>query len=245
MPDPNDDKSKGGEGSGSGAGGTGNEGAGAQGGSGDGKGGTDPAEIERLRTSKLQLEKDLAKTKERMKDLESRHDSLRKLALGDDAGNDDPRDVLKRKEEADRKTAAEAADRRQKDLEFQVSLSREMARSGLLPKDGDPDFIDFKVSRTEKLAALKDAGKTKELVEELKKDGFLVGASGAGGNLNPGMGHSSSTASPPDPRFGSVKSFSDLMKLGPVAVDQYSRKYPKEFAAMQGAENSRMSRPRT
>lgn len=238
----NDDKSKGGEGSGSGAGGTGNDGAGAQGGQGDGKGGTDPAEIERLRTSKLQLEKDLAKTKERMKDLESRHDSLRKLALGDDAGNDDPRDVLKRKEETERKSAADAADRRQKDLEFQVSLSREMASSGLLPKDRDPDFIDFKVSRTEKLAALKDAGKTKELVEELKKDGFLVGASGAGGNLNPGMGRSSSDGAPPDPRFGAIKSFEDLMKLGPLAVDQYSRKYPKEYEAMRGSSLSRMSR---
>lgn len=243
MTDPNDDKGKGGEGSGSGAGGTGNEGAGAQGGSGDGRGTPDPAEVERLRTHNLQLEKDLAKTREKAKDLESRYNALRKVALGDDAGNDDPRDVLKRKEEADRKAAAEAADRRQKDLEFQVSLSREMARAGLLPKDGDPDFIDFKVSRTEKLSALKDAGKVKELVEELKKDGFLVGASGAGGSLNPGMGRSSSDGAPPDPRFGSVKSFSDLVKLGPVAVDEYSRKYPKEFAAMQSADASRMSRP--
>ncbi|HQN08765.1 MAG TPA: hypothetical protein PK569_14490 [Thermoanaerobaculia bacterium] len=243
MKDPNDDKGKGGEGSGSGAGGTGNEGAGAQGGSGDGKGTPDPAEVERLRTHNLQLEKDLAKTREKAKDLESRYNALRKVALGDDAGNDDPRDVLKRKEEADRKAAAEAADRRQKDLEFQVSFSREMARAGLLPKDGDPDFVDFKVNRTEKLSALKDAGKVKELIEELKKDGFLVGASGAGGSLNPGMGRSSSDGAPPDPRFGSVKSFSDLVKLGPVAVDEYSRKYPKEFAAMQSADASRMSRP--
>lgn len=243
MLDPNDDKSKGGEGSGSGAGGTGNEGAGAQGGSGDGKGTPDPAEVDRLRTHNLQLEKDLAKTREKAKDLESKYGALRKVALGDDAGNDDPRDVLKRKEEADRKTAAEAADRRQKDLEFQVSLSREMARSGLLPKDGDPDFIDFKVSRTEKLTALKDAGKTKELVEELKKDGFLVGASGAGGNLNPGMGRGSSDATPQDPRFGTVKTFADLVKLGPVALDTYSKKYPKEYAAMQGAADARMSRP--
>jgi len=242
MPDPNDDKGKGGEGSGSGAGGTGNDGAGAQGGQGDGKGTPDPAEVDRLRTHNLQLERDLAKTREKAKDLESRYGALRKVALGDDAGNDDPRDVLKRKEEAERKSAAEAADRRQKDLEFQVSLSREMARSGLLPKDGDPDFIDFKVSRTEKLAALKDAGKTKELVEELKKDGFLVGASGTGNSLNPGMGRSSSDGAPPDARFGTVKSFADLVKLGPVAVDEYSKKYPKEFAAMQDNANSRMSR---
>lgn len=242
MTYPNDDKGKGGEGSGSGAGGTGNDGAGAQGGSGDGKVTPDPAEVERLRTHNLQLEKDLAKTREKAKDLESRYGALRKVALGDDAGNDDPRDVLKRKEEADRVAATEAADRRQKDLEFQVSLSREMARAGLLPKDGDPDFIDFKVNRTEKLSALKDAGKTKELVEELKKDGLLVGASGAGGNLNPGMGRSSSDGAPPDPRFGTVKSFAELVKLGPIAVDEYSKKYPKEYAAMQGAAFARMGR---
>lgn len=244
MPDPNDDKNKGGEGSGSGAGGTGNDGAGAQGGSGDGKG-IDAAEHERLKSSRLQLEKDLAKSREKLKELEAKHDALRKVALGDDAGTDDPRDVLKRKEEAERKAAADAVERRQKDLEFQVSLSREMARAGLLPKDGDPDFIDFKVSRTEKLSSLKDAGKVKELVEELKKDGFLVGVSGAGGSLNPGMGRSSSDAAPPDARFGSVKTMADLTKLGPLAVDEYSRKYPKEYAAMQGAENARMSRPRT
>lgn len=243
MPDPNDDKDKGGAGGGSGAGGAGTQDAGAQGGAGDAGKAADPAEIERLRSKGLQLEKDLAKERERRKELEDKHNALRKVALGDDAGNDDPRDVLKRKEEADRKAAAEAADRRQKDLEFQVSLSREMARAGLLPKDGDPDFIDFKVSRTEKLSALRDAGNVKELVEELKKDGFLVGASGAGGSLNPGMGRSSSDGAPPDPRFGSVKSFSDLVKLGPVAVDEYSRKYPKEFAAMQSADASRMSRP--
>lgn len=243
MTNPNDDKDKGGAGGGSGAGGAGTQDAGAQGGAGDAERAADPAEIERLRSKGLQLEKDLAKERERRKELEDKHNALRKVALGDDAGNDDPRDVLKRKEEADRKAAAEAADRRQKDLEFQVSLSREMARSGLLPKDGDPDFLDFKVSRTEKLSALKDAGKVKELVEELKKDGFLVGASGAGGSLNPGMGRSSSDGAPPDPRFGSVKSFSDLVKLGPVAVDEYSRKSPKEFAAMQSADASRMSRP--
>jgi len=245
MPDPNDDKDKGGAGGGSGAGGAGAQDAGAQGGAGDAGKAADPAEVERLRSKGLQLEKDLAKERERRKELEDKHNALRKVALGDDAGNDDPRDVLKRKEEAERKTAAEAADRRQRDLEFQVSLSREMARAGLLPKDGDPDFIDFKVNRTEKLTALKDAGKVKELVEELKKDGFLVGVSGAGGSLNPGMARSGGDAAPPDPRFGSVKSFSDLMKLGTVAIDEFSRKYPKEFAAMQSAENARMSRPRT
>lgn len=244
MPDPNDDKDKGGAGGGSGAGGAGTQDAGAQGGAGDAGKAADPAEIERLRSKGLQLEKDLAKERERRKELEDKHNALRKVALGDDAGNDDPRDVLKRKEEADRKAAAEAADRRQKDLEFQVSLSREMARAGLLPKDGDPDFIDFKVSRTEKLSALRDAGKVKELVEELKKDGFLVGTSGAAGSLNPGMGRSPADGAPPDPRFGAIKSFADLVKLGPVAVDEYSRKYPKEFAAMQSADASRMSRPK-
>lgn len=242
MPDPNDDKDKGGAGGGSGAGGAGTQDAGAQGGAGDAGKAADPAEIERLRSKGLQLEKDLAKERERRKELEDKHNALRKVALGDDAGNDDPRDVLKRKEEADRKAAAEAADRRQKDLEFQVSLSREMARSGLLPKDGDPDFLDFKVSRTEKLSALKDAGKVKELVEELKKDGFLVGASGAAGSLNPGMGRSPADGAPPDPRFASVKNMNDLVKLGPVAVDEYSRKYPKEYAAMSGAFNARLGR---
>lgn len=241
MADLNDDKGKGGEGSGSGAGGTGNDGAGAQGGSGGDKG-IDPAEFERLKTSKLQLEKDLAKTREKSKELETKYDALRKVALGEDAGNDDPRDVLRRKEEAERKAAADSIAGRQKDLEFQVSLSREMARAGLLPKDGDPDFIDFKVARTEKLSALKEAGKTKELVEELKKDGFLVTGAGTQGSLNPGMGRSSSDASPGDARFGGVKVMSDLVKLGPMAVDEYSKKYPKEFAAMQDNANSRMSR---
>lgn len=242
MPDPNDDKDKGGAGGGSGAGGAGTQDAGAQGGAGDAERAADPAEIERLRSKGLQLEKDLAKERERRKELEDKHNALRKVALGDDAGNDDPRDVLKRKEEADRKAAAEAADRRQKDLEFQISLSREMARAGLLPKDGDPDFVDFKVNRTEKLSALKDAGKVKELVEELKKDGFLVGASGAAGSLNPGMGRSPADGAPPDPRFASVKNMNDLVKLGPVAVDEYSRKYPKEYAAMSGAFNARLGR---
>lgn len=183
----------------------------------------------KLEAHKATMDRDAEKARKKATEAEEKLTALRKLALGDDAKDADPREILARREEAARQASLSA-------LQFQATLSRSLLASGLLPKDNDADLLEYRIDRSADLKVLADAGKTAELIEMLKARGYVAApASVAPAQVPPAPRPAppSLQNEPANPRFAHVQTFSDLSKMGFAAMREFEMQYPERFTELQ------------
>lgn len=204
----------------------------------------DPIEYEKLKAQLAQLEshktkmdRDAEKLRaEKAKDAE-RMSALRKLALGDDAAPDaDPKALL-----AQRETEARAAKDAATALES--SLSRALWKAGLVPRDGDLDYVLYKVNREPDLAESAKTGITADFLESLKSKGYVstLSAPAPAAPVKPGgkAAAPAQAAVPVDPALAAIKTFQQFMALPTSRQNEIREKSPEFVAGLKSMHESR------
>jgi hypothetical protein len=217
----------------------------------------DPLEFERLKTHKVEQDRELEKQrkaiadeKKARTDAEQKLEAAKKLFFGE-AAPADPAAALKEKEEKDRQAQETARQADRDRLVLENTLHRQASAQRLVLRDEDPDFADFVMGKVQRNAELSELAKSdpKKLLEKLKEMKLYVPASAekptspapmpeaakpAGG----GAGGPEAVA----PKFANVKTEADLVAMGATAIDEFATAYPKRYAQMRAAKPTGLRR---
>lgn len=198
----------------------------------------DPIEYEKLKTQLAQLEshkvkmdRDTEKLRaEKAKDAEKMA-ALRKIALGDDAAPDaDPKALLAQRE-------AEARAAREADTALELSLSRALLKGSLIPRDGDLDYVLYKVRRDPELATAAQAGITADFLESLKSKGYVstvtVPAPAPAPKPDAKAAAPAAAAVPADPELSKIKDFKMFTTLPYSKQEEITAKNPDFVAGLR------------
>lgn len=211
----------------------------------------DPVEHERLKAQLAQLSEHKTKIdREREKERAERsrekqeRDAQRLLLvkaglIPDDTA--DPAEQLRKREDAERATRDAAT-------ALEVGLSRAMFGKSLVPKDGDLDYVLYKIRKDKTLSDAASAGDFDDLLESLKAKGY-VSTLTAPTPAAPAPDPKTRAAAPspgaaPDPTFDKIQTFADLGRLGPMKMLDFQEKHPDRYRLLRAEHDATLSRPR-
>ena len=202
------------------------------------------AELARLSEHKTKVDREREKERaERAREKQER-DAQRLLLvkaglIPDDTA--DPAEQLRKREDAERATRDAAT-------ALEVGLSRAMFGKSLVPKDGDLDYVLYKIRKDKALSEAASSGDYDELLESLKAKGYvstLTAPTPAAPVPDPKTRAAApSPGAAPDPMFDSIKTFSDLGRLGPMKMLDFQEKHPDRYRALRAEHDATLSRPR-
>lgn len=208
----------------------------------------DPVEYANLKASHAALEAHKAKVdrereKERAERAREKQEREAHRALLIKAGilpddTSDPSEQLKKREDAERAA-------REAETSFELSLYKGLLGKSLLPKDGEIDFVVYKIRRDPELAKAAESGVTDEFIESLKARGYVSTPSAPAPVAPPPAtkpdakaAAPAAGATPADPTLAAIKNFQMYTALPYSRQQEIAAKNP-EFVAHLRAMHSR------
>lgn len=205
----------------------------------------DPVEFERLKTQlaelsahKVKMDRDAEKLRAEKAKVSEQMDALRKLALGDQAGTaEDPKEILA-KREAETRAAREA------DIALELQLSRGLLSKSLIPKDGDLDYVLFKIRKDPTLKEQATAGISDEFLESLKARGYVSTLSAAPPAPAPKPDVKAAAppagAAPADPVLANLRDFRQFVALPLSKQNELREKHPEAIATLRSIHERKL-----